>query len=124
MHHQGGARELRHRSRVTMLNWVALALFIVPAALWKPLPRSRGRFRSAFVFLALWVVFAWIRQPVSVGVAIALLELAGLQVVAGLVFELAVDRAHVPRFAVEMGVVGGYAVILFNLLYRLGVNVT
>jgi small-conductance mechanosensitive channel/CRP-like cAMP-binding protein len=90
-----------------MLNWVA-----------------RGRFRSAVVFLALWALFAWIHQPVWEGVALALLELAGLQVVAGLVFEFAVERAYVPRFAVEMGVVGGYAVILFNLLYRLGVNVT
>jgi hypothetical protein len=38
------------------LPWIALALFACSAALWKPFPRSRGRFRSALAFLSLWLI--------------------------------------------------------------------
>ena len=57
-------------------------------------------------------------------VALALIGLAGVQVIAGLAFDFAVERTGVPRFAAEMVVVACYILIVFNLFYSLGVNVT
>jgi small-conductance mechanosensitive channel len=110
------------------LPWIALALAVCSAALWKPLPRSRARFRSAFGFLGLWIVawaFGWqFNLPAAEQLSIALIGLAAVQVVAGVVFDFAVEKAGVPRFAGEMVVVACYIVILFHLFYRLGFNVT
>ena len=57
-------------------------------------------------------------------VALALIELAAVQVIAGIIFDFAVEKTGVPRFAAEMVVVTCYVVICFNLFYSLGVNVT
>ncbi len=54
----------------------------------------------------------------------ALIALAAVQVAAGMVFDIAVEKAGVPRFTGEMVVVACYIVILVNLFYNLGVNVT
>lgn len=62
--------------------------------------------------------------PASRQVSIALIALAGVQVIAGVVFDFAVEKAGVPRFAGEIVVVGCYILIVFNLFYNLGVNVT
>jgi small-conductance mechanosensitive channel/CRP-like cAMP-binding protein len=112
----------------TSLPWIALALTVFAAALWKPLPRSRGRFRSAFGFLGLWII-VWasgsqLNFPAARQLSFALIGLATVQVVAGLVFDFAVEKAGVPRFACEMVVVVWYIIIVFNLFYRLGFNVT
>jgi small-conductance mechanosensitive channel/CRP-like cAMP-binding protein len=116
-----------------LLPWIALALFVCSAALWQPMPRSRGRFRSAFGFLGLWVIFQagtsavslWhLSFPAARQVALALIALAAVQVIAGVVFDFAVEKARVPRFAGEIVVVACYILILFNLFYSLGVNVT
>jgi small-conductance mechanosensitive channel/CRP-like cAMP-binding protein len=112
----------------TSLPWIALALMVCAAALWKPLPRSRGRFRSAFSFLGLWIIvwaFGWqLNLPAVRQLSLALIGLAAVQVVAGVVFDFAVEKAGVPRFAGEMVVVACYILIVFNLFYRLGFNVT
>ena len=63
-------------------------------------------------------------SPAEQQVAIALVGLAAVQVIAGAVFDFAVKKARVPRFAGEMVVVACYLAIVFNLLYSLGVNVT
>jgi len=55
---------------------------------------------------------------------LALIALAAVQVLAGVVFDFAVAKAGVPRFAGEIVVVACYILILFNLFYNLGVNVT
>jgi len=116
-----------------LLPWIALALAACAVGLWKPMPRGRARFRSALGFLALWVIpwsgtFAasWFHMSLPVGqeVSLALIELATVQLIAGLLFDLAVERARVPRFAAEMVVVACYLLIVFNIFYRLGVNVT
>jgi small-conductance mechanosensitive channel/CRP-like cAMP-binding protein len=117
----------------SLLPWIALVLFVCAAALWKPIPRSRGRFRSAFGFLGLWVIFQagisaasfWhLSLPAGRQVAFALIALAAVQVIAGLVLDVVVEKAGVPRFAGEIVMVACYILILFNLLYNLGVNVT
>jgi len=112
----------------TSLPWIALALFVCAIALWKPLPRSRSRFRSAFSFLGLWII-VWafglqLNLPAARQLSFALIGLAAVQVLAGLLFDFAVEKAGVPRFAGEMVVVVWYLIILFNLFYRLGFNVT
>jgi len=116
-----------------LLPSIALGLFIVCASLWKALPDSRSRFRSAIGFLLLWLVVwagnsaAWrfhIRNEVTLQVEIALIALAVVQTVAGLLFEVAVERARVPRFTAEMVVVVAYTGIVFHMFYQLGVNVT
>ena len=97
------------------------------------MPRSRPRFRSALGFLALWVIpwsgtFAasWFHTNLKVGqeISLALILLAAVQLVAGLLFEVAVEKARVPRFAAEMVVVACYLLIVFNIFYRLGVDLT
>ena len=116
-----------------LLPWIGLVLFFCAAALWKPVPRSRGRFRSAFGFLGLWVVLwagtsaaSWwqLSLPAARQLSLALIALAAVQVLAGVVFDFAVAKAGVPRFAGEIVVVACYILILFNLFYNLGVNVT
>jgi small-conductance mechanosensitive channel/CRP-like cAMP-binding protein len=115
------------------LPWIALALALCSAALWRPIPRSQARFRAAIGFLVLWFVLwigtalasVWdINVDLARHVARALVELAAIQVVAGILFDFAVEKTLVPRFAVEMVVVICYIVICFNLFYSLGVNVT
>ena len=116
-----------------LLPWIALVLFACAAALWKPLPRSRGRFRAALGFLGLWVILwagastasSWHTSlPALRQLSLALIALAAVQVIAGVVFDFAVERAGVPRFAGEIVVVATYVLVLVNLLYTLGVNVT
>jgi small-conductance mechanosensitive channel/CRP-like cAMP-binding protein len=115
------------------LPWIALALAACAIALWKSMPQSRGRFRSALGFLALWVIpwsgtFAasWLHMSVPVvrETSFALIELAAVQVIAGLLFDLAVEKARVPRFAAEMVVVACYLLIVVNVFLSLGVNLT
>jgi small-conductance mechanosensitive channel len=115
------------------LPWLALALFAICAGLWKSMPDSRSRFRAAFAFLLLWLI-VWagnsaasrlgLRTEITQQIELALVLLSAIQVLAGLTFDLAVERLRVPRFAAEMVVVAGYIGIVFNLFYRLGVNVT
>ena len=49
---------------------------------------------------------------------LALIALAAVQVIAGVVFDFAVERAGVPRFAGEIVVVAAYVLVLVNLLYK------
>jgi small-conductance mechanosensitive channel/CRP-like cAMP-binding protein len=116
-----------------LLPWIALGLAACAIALWKAMPHSRARFRAALGFLVLWVIpwsgtFAaswWhLSMPVAREMSFALIELAAVQVVAGLLFDVAVERARVPRFAAEMVVVACYLLIVANVFLSLGVNVT
>lgn len=115
------------------LPWIALALLICATALWRTAPRSHKRLRSALIFLAFaFIVWGGHSVFLSTGldvkaarhIAIALLGFAAVQVVAGALFNFAVERAHIPRFGAEMVVVACYIGLLANLLYSLGVNVT
>ncbi|HEY2105923.1 MAG TPA: mechanosensitive ion channel domain-containing protein, partial [Candidatus Binataceae bacterium] len=116
-----------------LLPWLALALFALSAVLWRPMPNSRSRFRAALAFLLLWLILwtgtslaSWWHLDVAAArqLALALMALAGVQVIAGLVFDFAVEKAGVPRFAAEMVVVSCYVAIVVHLFYSLGVNVT
>jgi small-conductance mechanosensitive channel/CRP-like cAMP-binding protein len=116
-----------------LLPWIAFSLIVLSLALWKPLVHSRGRFRGALAFLLLWLILwtgtsaaAWWHLDLLAAqqLALALVALAAVQVIAGLIFDLAVERAGVPRFAAEMVVVACYVGIGFHLFYSLGVNVT
>ncbi len=107
-----------------MTPWIAAAVFISAAVLWTWLPSSRGRFRGALVFTLLWLIGWTLPSDILHTVALSMLEMAALQVVAGIAFDVAVLRMKLPRFVIEMAVVAGYAVILFKLLFSLGVNLT
>jgi small-conductance mechanosensitive channel/CRP-like cAMP-binding protein len=116
-----------------LLPWIAVFLLAAATALWKVVPRSHGRFRAALIFLALWLSVwagtsagAWLHLNVAFArqVAIALVGLAAVQVIAGAIFNLIIDRTRIPRFAGEMVVVGCYVAIVVNLFYNEGVNVT
>jgi len=113
------------------LPWIALALVGLAAALWKV--GSHKRLRAALGFLGLSFI-VWGLETIGTGiglnaapareVAIALVGLAAVQVIAGAVFNFAVERARVPRFAGEMVVVACYIAIVVNLFFSLGVNLT
>ncbi len=115
------------------LPWIALGLLICATALWRTVPSSHKRLRSALIFLAFaFIVWGGHSVLLSAGldmqaarhIAIALVGFAAVQVIAGAVFNFAVERSHIPRFGAEMVVVACYIGILANLLYSLGVNLT
>jgi CRP-like cAMP-binding protein/small-conductance mechanosensitive channel len=114
------------------LIWIAIALFAALVALWR-FTQDRSRVRTGWGFLILWAAITvssllpagWHPGPLIIReVSIALIELAGLQVAVVFVFDLVLRRIHLPKFASEMLIVAGYAAIVFNLLYKVGVNVT
>ncbi len=117
-----------------LLPWLALALAICAAALWKPIPRSRGPLpRGLRIPRALAsplgrrcaaLLLAHEPRHARATSALALVELAAVEVVAGILFDFAVEKTRVPRFAAEMVVVICFIVICFNLFFSLGVNVT
>jgi small-conductance mechanosensitive channel/CRP-like cAMP-binding protein len=114
------------------LPWIALALAVCSAGLWRTLPRSRWRFRGALVFLGLWLV-VWgaasipalrLDAKTAQQVALSFIELAAVQVIAGIAFDFAVEKVRLPRFMGEIVIVVCYVLIVFKLSYTLGVNVT
>ncbi|MES1262505.1 MAG: mechanosensitive ion channel family protein [Acidobacteriota bacterium] len=114
------------------LPWIALGLFAVSAALWRA-SRERARLRTAWGFLLLWAAIqistvlppGWLPGPAIVReVSIALIELAAFQIAIVLAFDFVLRRVHLPKFVSEIAIVAGYIGILFNLLYKEGVNVT
>ena len=114
--------------------WIAVSLFSIAILLWKPLERDRGRVRTVFGLLGLWAGFwlfaavaasQWNREAdVARAIAATLLALAGFQVGFLLVFDFALRRIRLPKFAGEIIIVAFYAIALFQLLNRLGVNAT
>ncbi len=113
------------------LPWIALTLVALAAALWKIGDHKRLRAALGFLVLSLFVwggealaSRAGTNAAAAQQVAIALVGLAAVQVIAGSVFNFAVKKARVPRFAGEMAVIACYLAIVARLLYSLGVNVT
>ena len=113
--------------------WTAAVLLVIAAVLWQPLKRDRARIRTAIGFLVLWAVFAlfstlashWNHEAhIAAEMARTLLILAGIQIGFLLVFELALHRVRLPKFASEIGIVGAYTFALFQMLNRLGVDAT
>lgn len=111
-----------------MQVWTAAVLLACTAALWVPTSRDRSRVRASFGFLMLWVLAlaadTYFGISAARDVAFALLALSAIQVAAVVLFDLLLRRAAIPKFASEMLIVAGYVSVLFNLLYREGVNVT
>lgn len=113
--------------------WIAAGLFALAAILWKLLDRDRARVRTAFGFLILWAAVAifataanhW-NVPVNVAEEIArtLLILAAAQIGFLIVFDLALRKVRLPKFASEIAIVAAYAAALIQLLTRLGINAT
>jgi small-conductance mechanosensitive channel/CRP-like cAMP-binding protein len=113
--------------------WIAAGLVVIAAILWKPLERERNRVRSAFGLLFLWAaatIFAtasahWAPEArVAREVARTLLIMATIQTGSLLLFEIGLRKVRLPKFASEIAVVAAYAVALFQLLNRLGVDAT
>jgi len=114
------------------LPWISLVIIALSIALWR-VAHERARLRTSWGFLILWVVLwiihllvpSWLPSSTAFdNDALALLELAGLQVAVVLVFDFLLRRVHLPKFVSEIVIVVGYIAIIFHLLYKLGVNVT
>ena len=100
------------------------AILVLSAVFWKVLPRHRSRYRGSMIFVLLWLV-CWVIPALAFqSTAPSLLEIAGLQLAAGIAFEIGVMRFRLPRFVPEIGVVAAYIAILVHLLVTLGVNLT
>jgi small-conductance mechanosensitive channel/CRP-like cAMP-binding protein len=117
---------------ITSLLPISVVLLAASIALWK-VALEHSRLRAAWGFLGLFAVWAavsgfpeaWLPSHLVVyRVGVALIELAGVQVGVVLIFDLLLRRLHLPKFASEIVIVGGYLASLFSLLYNLGVNVT
>jgi len=114
------------------LYWFAVAILLSSVPLYA-FAQDRARLRAAWGLLALWLA-VWIStlmpdtwrpgDAVVSGVAVALMELAAIQIAVVVVFDLLLRRVYVPKFAVEILIVAGYLAVLLNLLYKVGVNVT
>lgn len=111
---------------------VAIGLLAASAALWR-VAHEHSRLRTAWGFLGIWAAIdvssllpaTWHPGPQVIHeLSIALIELSLLQILVVFIFDLVLRRVHMPKFASEMIVVAGYAAVIFNVLYRLGVNVT
>jgi CRP-like cAMP-binding protein/small-conductance mechanosensitive channel len=113
--------------------WIAVALFLIAALLWKPLHRDRGRIRTVFGLLAIWSAFAllagmavnWNSQARVAGeIADTLLILAAIQIGFLLIVDVALRKVRLPKFASEIVIVGANVATLFRLLNQLGVDAT
>jgi small-conductance mechanosensitive channel/CRP-like cAMP-binding protein len=113
--------------------WIAAGLFIIAALMWKPLEHDRNRIRTVFGLLALWAAVAlfaatasgWSDQAKAASeIARTLLILAGIQTGCLLVFDLALRKVRLPKFASEIAIVAANTAAIFQLLNRLGVNAT
>jgi small-conductance mechanosensitive channel/CRP-like cAMP-binding protein len=91
------------------------------------------RLRNSLVFLALaglvWLFsllpHAWgLNLPFILALALALLELAIAQVIVVALFDVTLRKVHVPKVVTEILIAACYVGVIFQLLYRLGVNVT
>ncbi len=113
--------------------WIAAGLFVAAAVLWKLLERERARVRTALGFLILWGavgVYAtagahW-KLPTLIAdeVARTLLILAAAQLGFLIVFDFALAKVRLPKFASEIAIVAAYAAAVIELLTRLGINAT
>ncbi len=113
--------------------WIAAGLFASAVLLWTLLKQDRARVRTAFGFLILWVAAAifsigashW-NIPINVveEVARTLLILAAVQIGFLVVFDLALRKVRLPKFASEIAIVAAYAAAVIELLTRLGINAT
>ena len=112
--------------------WFAAAIFVCSVGLWR-VATERSRLRVALGLLTLWAATgllallpaAW--RPMEMVVdqaAAAFLALAAVQIAFIVVFEILLAKAAIPKFVSEMLVVALYVAIIFNLLYKVGVNVT
>ncbi len=112
--------------------WLIPILLAVTIALW-PVARERTRLRTSLVLLALAIGVGllsrlpayWFFAPRVVReVAFAFAELAMVQVLAVITFDLVLRKIRVPKFASEILIAGAYFAVMFEVLYKLGVNVT
>jgi CRP-like cAMP-binding protein/small-conductance mechanosensitive channel len=114
------------------LYWLVPALIVCSVALW-PVARERSRLRTSLVLLsltaAIWLSTrlpaAWLPGPnVLREVPLALVELAGAQIAIVLLFDVLLKNLRIPKFAGEIAVAASYIAVIFELLYKIGVNVT
>jgi len=112
-----------------LFGYLWLALLVLSAILWRVSPEDVRRVRTIWAHLA-FAGGVWMLERTEWGagwlfeVARAFLELAALQTLVLLIFGVLMRQTRLPRFLGDMVVVAGYVAILFNLLGRLGVNVT
>jgi small-conductance mechanosensitive channel/CRP-like cAMP-binding protein len=114
------------------IHWLLPAFFALTIALW-PAAKERARLRTSLIFLALagalWLTSHlpadWIPAlRILREIALSLIELSAVQVATVILFDLILRRIRIPKFASEILIAAAYVAVLFELLFRLGVNVT
>jgi len=119
--------------KVQLIQFLVPPVLLVVSLLLRPIAGKSTRLRAAWALLSLWLApflvsflpASWNPgiEPIQ-NIAHALVELAGVQLAAIVVFDIILRRFTLNKFIAE-GIVGmASAVILINLLYGLGVNAT
>ena len=119
--------------KALLIQFVVPPVLLVVSLLLRPIAGKSSRLRAAWAFLSLWLApfFVSFLPPAwSPGIepmrtiAHALLELAGIQLAAVVVFNIVLQRFTLKKFLPEAVVGTASVVVLINLLYGLGVNAT
>jgi small-conductance mechanosensitive channel/CRP-like cAMP-binding protein len=101
-------------------------LALLTGVLWLLAPAFRSRMHANGLLLAFALALEfWPQQPSWVGDwAVALAQVVAVRVAAILIFRLVLHRTRWPVILTDVVLVGGYAVVLLNLLVKVGVNVS
>ncbi len=105
---------------------IVAILAALSGLLWLFAPVYRARLRPNWLLLAASIALAFLpQQPHWVAdLALALAEVVAVRVIAILIFRVVLHRAGWPIILTDVAIVGGYAVVLLDLLVRVGVNVS
>jgi len=111
--------------RIQLAEMVAI-LAVLSGALWLFAPVYRARLRPNWLLLGASMALGFLpREPHWVSdLAVALSEVVAVHVVAILIFRVVLHRTGWPVILTDVAIVGGYAVVLLNLLVHVGVNVS
>lgn len=128
-------RENERLLNLVDLQFILFSCFLTAASigLWMKGAAPVTRLRPIWVQLTLAGLFGMLARFAGeltgkaiwpAEVARALLSIAGIQLAVLVLFVVLLKKLRLPRFVGDMTSVIGYAVVLLNLLSRLGVNVT
>jgi small-conductance mechanosensitive channel/CRP-like cAMP-binding protein len=111
--------------RMQLAEMVAI-LAVLSGLLWLFAPVFRARLRPNWLLLGASLALGFLpREPHWVSdLAVALSEVVAVHVVAILIFRVVLHRTGWPVILTDVAIVGGYAVVLLNLLVHVGVNVS
>ncbi len=114
------------------LIWLAATFLVLTVALWRP-AIERSRLRASGFFLVLWAVTGLVhylplpyrpQDKYSYEIAVAFLSLAGVQLAAVLILDIALRKIHFPKFINEVLVLAGYLAVVVHFLVNIGVEIS